>query len=550
MEDIDNEQSFEDILKSLQHPALFKRRDPRSIRLAAVTSALLDVVGEDPTASKIYAKAVAALEGTLSSQQDAVNSLATQIAVLELLHVTIPHVTPAVILSATLSLASRVLRAVVSTASASTLNQETKDELGGVNALLRWTCRVATVILQRIPLVSDEKTVKHFLSGTLLMLFKDRRPKVRKAAHNGAVEVLVEGQRHPEVVKSINTYLHNELVKASGKKPESLQDLLHLLPFIERSILHLNFVKLGSDIMVFIAALLQNSTASATDYIAVPKIMESTPKIITIGSMMSIVLAVLQDDDEKRSSSLSGFAPRVLASLLQAKPSLVFYTGSAEFEILSKTKTVYGQLVLAASSRIIDSNKELACKLLPLAVQAVLMLSRPSDEALEDTTVAQTLLVELTQLFRTKLPSLLNFSSNFDKCLQDLMQSMTQVMDSTFRPTWSVSLKSLVVLLQHVHATMDVQKCVESFLELINDVPPGSASRRAVEDSVSALIQGVGIEKFWTWIDWQPPAAKCKGTHWTIFALLQRCSPYENEIDSMCLLLQVSPPNEHGSYRR
>jgi hypothetical protein len=514
MDDIGDVLFFGDILQSLQHPAASKRRDPRSIRLAAVTSALLDVVGDGPTASKVYAKAITALEGTITSQQDAADSLSTQSALLELLHLMVPYVAPTAILGATLPMASRVLRAVVSTASASTVSQEIKDELGGVNAVLRWTCRVASVILQRLPPVLDEKVTKQFFSGTILVLFNDRRPKVRKAAHNAALEVLMmERQRHPAVVKSINEYIQNELVKASGKESESLQDLLHLLSFLERSILRLNFVKLGSDIMEFLAATLQHSTASTTDFIAVPKVKENTPTILKIGSMMSIVLVMLQDDDAQRSGPMNEFAPRVLASLLQAKPSLVFCTGTAEFEILIKTKTVYGQLILAACSRILDSNQELACKLLPLAVQAVLMLSRPTDEDIEDMTVAHTLLVELTQLLRSKLPSVLNFTSELDKCLQDLLQIMVQVMDPIFRPTWSVSLKSLVVLLQHVHAAVDVQKCVEPLLELINDIPAGSASRRAVEDAVSMLIQGVGIEECWKWINWQLLSSKCEGEH-------------------------------------
>jgi hypothetical protein len=515
MEDIEDDQSYGDVLTSLQHPIASKRRDPRSIRLAAVISALLDVVGDEVTASKVYAKAVTALEGTLTSHQDSAgvaDSLATQSAVLELLHVTVPHVTPTAILSATLPLSSRVLRAVVSTAAASTAIQDTKDELGGVNALLRWTCRVATALLLKLPPQTDEKAVKHFFSGTLLVLFNDRRPKVRKAAHTGVLEVLMmEQQGHPAVVKAMNAYIHNELVKASGRKQDSLQDLLHLLPFVERSILYLNYAKLGSDVMEFLAALLQHSTASASEFIAVAKVKESTPKILAIGSMLSIALVLLHDDDAQRSSAINELAPRVLASLLQAKPSLVFCAGTAEFEILLKTKTVYGQVILAACNRILDSNQELACKLLPLAVQAVLTLSRPTDEDPEDATVAQTLLVELTQLVRTKIPALVNDSSGLNKCFHDLLQSIAVVMNPIYRPTWSVSLKTLVILLQHVHTTVEVQNCVESLIELRNDVPAGSASQRAVEDAVSTLIQGVGIEECWNWITWQPPLLKSKG---------------------------------------
>jgi hypothetical protein len=521
-----DEQSFSDVLNDLRSPA--KKRDPRSIRLAAVTSALVDVAGNGQgdasvTASKVYAATVTALEGTLQSKEGAqvADSLATQVALLELLQITVSHVSNA-ILKATLPLTSRVLRAVVASVEAVRADMilETKDELGGINAVLRWACRASTEVLKRLDASADEKAVKQLFGGTLLALFQDRRPKVRKAAYNGAVELLVveDGPAcHPAIVKATTAHVHAELTKAQRDKKnqnETLADLMHVISFLERAIVHLDYAKIGTDIMELLAILFQVDGSSAADFVAMAKVKEATPKILAIGALLSTVLVLLEDSSAERKQALDGFSTRVLASLLQAKTSLVFRSGSSEVEILQRGRTVYGQTILAACQRVADSNADLACKLTPLAVQYTLALSQPSDEDPDDATVAETLMVELTKLFRSKLPALIATKpQGLDKCLKDLLQGMQQVMQSSHRADWSVSLKCLVVLMEQLYACgHDISDCVENLVELHTEAPSGSPSQLAVEDAVSTLIQGVGVEAFWQWIQWQVPEASSKRT--------------------------------------
>jgi hypothetical protein len=525
---MDDDQSFSDILNDLRNPA--KRRDPRSIRLAAVTSALVDVAGAgsgdaDVSAAKVYAATVTALEGTLQSKDNGqvADSLATQVALLELLHITVPHVAPVAILKATLPLTSRVLRAVVASTEsvgADSTVMETKDELGGINALLRWACRASTEVLKRLDATADDKTVKQLFVGTLLTLFRDRRPKVRKAAYNGAIELLQmeDGYAcHPAIARSTTAHVHSELSKAQRDKKnqnETLGELLHLLSFLERAIVYLDFAKVGTDIMELLAALfLVDGSSSAADFVAMVKVKEATPKVLAIVALLSTVLVLLEDTSMDRKSALDGFSTRVLASLLQAKPSLVFRNGSSEEEILQRGRTLFGQTILAACQRVNDANAVLACKLTPLAVQVILLLSRPSDEDPDDVTVAETLMVDLTRLFRTKLPALIvSKPQGLDKCLKDLLQGMQQVMQSSHRPGWSVSLKCLVVLLQQLYACgHEFSDCVESLVQLHSEVPSGSPSQLAVRDAVSSLIEGVGVEVFWKWVRWQAPEAASKG---------------------------------------
>jgi hypothetical protein len=538
----DNDQeSFANVLESLQNPAASKRRDPRSLRLAAVTSAVLDIVRvEGPSdhvaseASQVYAKAITALEGTLTAKQneaqDLVNTLATQSAILELVHATIPHVVNKRILAATLPLTSRILRAIVSVCTNHHAHHQhdSTDEVGGVNALLRWVCRVANGLLSVLPASTDLKTVQQFFIGTLLELFHDKRPKVRKAAHASILELLAAPVAAPNrgpkstIVKEMNSYIHKTLLAAVSSNDrlddKSYQELLHLLPFLERSILCLDYSKLGSDLMEFLSSLLQFHSSTSSDFHSVSKVKENSPKIMAIGGLLSVVLVMLQDDSAERSLPMNEFAPRVLASLLQVKLQTIFASGTAESEILIRTKTLYGQVMLAAGSRILDCNSELATKLFPLAVQSVVQLSRPDndDNPLDDSTaVANALLVELTQVIRTKASSLSDVASGEakTKCLQNLLQSVRQCMDSSYQEVWALALRTLAILIQHIHHMIDVQPTVDSLIELHDSVP--RTAQKAVEGAVADLIQGVGLEDFWHWVSWQTPNSKSQGTYRT-----------------------------------
>jgi ribosomal RNA-processing protein 12 len=62
---------------------------------------------------------------------------------------------------------------------------------------------------------------------------------------------------------------------------------------------------------------------------------------------------------------------------------------------------------------------------------------------------------------------------------------------------------SLAVLLTHLHSRVNVVVTVHAFLGLRNQVAAGSAAQQAIQESFSALVQGVGIDVCWKWIDWQ-----------------------------------------------
>ena len=648
-------ETFEDVINDLKIRSKTSR-DPRTVRLSSVTSALVDVIQGDITASKVYASAVTTLEATLKTnnnnnendgdtdmnqQQEeiVVDSLITQCALLELLRLTIPHVSSST-LSATITVTSRVLRATVASCQTATGIMETQDELGSINAVLRGTCRTTTEYLRCLPPNSTiEKHIKHLLYGTLLTLFQDQsRTKVRKAAQNGLCELLIYANNnnnnnnnndmekssacHPIISKSIVSYIHSHLdtiLRKSNKMEELIHndhertEFLNILSFLQRSIIYMDHVKLsssgsgsggastsntssntasmkiGSDIMEILMILLQSvdrtlmmasgNDGASNNYVASFSKKDSTSKITTINAIFATIWTMLSnnnnnkndgsnndDDGEGFSSSYGGtsssssqkhqsssssssssnnnieFATRVLASLLQTRPSLVFRDGSANVELLQAGKILYGQVVLAASQRVVvvvDANDDdheamkRGCKLLPLSVQMIVQLSRPvvSDSTTHDgssATVAETLMVELTQLFRTKLGAMYkraNSSSSTDMmslyktCTKDCLRAMEMILqqDTYYKETYGVSLKALAVLLQQIAVASAgeqddgdalVAACVERlFKQRTNPTTVADDDKQtqaAVDDAISSLIQGVGLERFWKWVDWYP----------------------------------------------
>ena len=504
---------------ALLNQLTISRRDPRSVRLAAVTSALIDVSGSvddqaQVSPNQIYAKTVTALEGTLTqdaSPKSLSDAIATQVALLELLTMTTSHVTSKAFVTTTLPLTARVMRALVAVSDqVATATMETKDELGGVNALLRWTCRAVSQVLQKLQTTADAALVKKLVQETLLTLMNDKRPKVRKEAAAGLASVLVEASCHDAIRKAAIHYAH-AITTSARKAPldhDRLVDVVHVLAFLETSIFSLNFNKLLQDIMELFAVLVQGDSAHATtlDFAAVAKVKENTPKILAVNAVMSFVVSVLNDAEESRKSTLDEMAPRILASMLQAKPSLVFRDGAADHDLLERGRTLWGQCIIASCSRVVETKPEIALKLLPLAFQVIAALAKPSDLDRDDASVSDELMTALTQLLRQKLPFLFKVNSGaLNKCLSDSLANMAFVMDALYRPTWSISLRTLVLLIQLSHPYVDVEQPVHSLLALRNQAPTGSPSQHAVEDAFVSLVEGVGIEVCWKWIEWQLP---------------------------------------------
>lgn len=506
------EETFADILGTLKNPA--SKRDPRSIRLAAVTSAITDVVGEhEVSAAKVYAATISALEGTLKVQtpQETLDSLSTQVALLELLRVTVPHVENPAILSASLPVSSRVLRGIISASLAVNLSDlrpfETKDELGGINAILRGVCRASVEILRRLTdTKTDEKILKQFFHGTLLACFDDHRPKVRKLSQNSISEIIFMENCNPVIAKSTSSFAHgrlcNVLKKNSQEAPPS--DLLHLLSFLERCIGELDISTLGADLMKLLVALLKETTSNTqAEFVAMGK-NDSTPKILAINSLLATVKELLDCGSERQKKPIDAFAPRALASLLQMQPSLVFREGGSDLDLLHRGRTLYGQVVISSVQRVMLSDPELSCKLLPVAVQIVLRLCGMGEEEVDES-VTEPLMADLSALFRSQFQNLKDSKCSRDsleRCVANCLKSLEQVMMPAFQACWSVSLRSLVILLQEVDGHEMASDIVARLLKLRNEANGNGHSQRAVEAAIASLVEGMGVEEVWKLVDW------------------------------------------------
>lgn len=585
--------SYEDILQGLiKHPV---SRDPRSIRLAAVTAALSDVSNNNDnennsnniSSSNVYAKCITALEGTLNNLENNNSSnnndsLSTQIALLELLYITIPYVKSIGIISATLPLSSRVLRAlIVSTRDVEIVEIKTKNDdggSGGTNAVLRWTMKVITLLLKRFDNNSvttvNEKLMKQLFTNTLLELFHHRRPKVRKTAQNGIVELLVMGNEqinhndnnnydnnnkcHPIIVKTMNTFIHAELTKASNMimtddhHHNNLSELLHLLLFIEKTAIYMNPMKVGESIMEFLISLFHlettgnvvttsTSTMVVSDYVTgttkkKKKVKENNPIIMIMNSLLSIIQStlVLDYNDNTNNNNdtikMNQFALRVLASLLQTKPLYVFRHGIADYDILYKSRIIFSEVIIKALNHILDNDNDIdkSCKLLPISIQLILSIIKPNNgnddnnnhHHDDNTTISDIVIVQLNQLFRTKLGKLLKRTQLDEqqiktKCIHDLLRCFDVVFDDTYQSTWDNSIKCISILIEQILYKNnigaanddDINISIELMIELRNKLSSSKSHQQqqivvVVEDAMSILIQGIGIENCWTRIKW------------------------------------------------
>ena len=537
---MDDADSFTEVVTNLKGLSK-KSRDPRSVRVGTVISALTDVVEGDVTAGKVYASTVTTLEGTLHQDHagDAsviLDSLSTQAALLKILGVVVPHVSPAT-LGATIGLTSRVLRGAVASSlsilgtqdggeTTNTTLLDTNDGLGALSTVLSDACQAVGEVLRHVPpLASNEAVVKQLVTGTLITLLQDSRQKVQNAAKDSLNGLLLMGSPrcHPAIMKTTTKYVEmhiNNYLKNPSNQTE-IQNLIELTGFLGRSLISLNFTAIGGRLMTILIDLLneESASSSAARPVFVANSHGSTLKILTINSILSSILSLLEADEDigiKKTEKVNAFASRVLASLVQARPTLAFREGAAEIDLLESGRTIYGEILLSSTQRILNSRStvEIGAKLLPMVLQHLLGLARPveADDA-DGNDVAKTLFAEVTQLFRIQLTALARDNPALhESCAQNclrVLKSVVVVHDGPFDETYTPVLKCLALLLQQMKLEReeDIQ-CIQSLIDLRCDEKIDKNLQREIEDTFISLIQGIGLAKFWTVIDFPKLCSK------------------------------------------
>eukprot|EP00977_Amphora_coffeiformis_P006055 scaffold1307_cov151-Amphora_coffeaeformis.AAC.4 len=499
-----------------------RSRDPRTRRLASVTNALVEVVAgqgsssSSCSAAQIYAQGMTALEGTIlrktGDTAEVNESLGTQVALLEVLSEAIPFVEPAQIIVATLSVPSRVLRSMVSFCqSVDATALDTEDELGGVSAVLRSIAKTCGQIAIKLHGTKpDLKVLQQLWRGTLLTLISDPRPKVRKTTSSAILEVLADERSLPAIQNTTTAFLTTSLKQTrkqvQGDSAKDIGMVCPILAFLERAVIHMKSEKVLVDVMELLIALLQseteavtgaNATTLTTDFVAITKQKKradgGTP-LLVVNALMGVIRAALEDSEH--SSELSQFASRVVASLLTAQPMWVFRPGTTDAPTLRLGRTIWGQLLILGSRRILEDEAQLevASKVLPLVVKMVLLLAKPLDDNDEDeASVAFQLFVDLTQLFREYLPTLQ--SKGAVAPVRAMTVSLEQVLQSIYRPTWTVSLKAFAICLQYTEDSSYASDKVEALILQRSDAACSPAAKNAVDDALSTLVQAAGLDK-------------------------------------------------------
>lgn len=263
----------------------------------------------------------------------------------------------------------------------------------------------------------------------------------------------------------------------------------------------------------------ESASSSAARPVFVANSHGSTLKILTINSILSAILSLLEADEDigiKKTEKVNAFASRVLASLVQARPTLAFREGAAEIDLLESGRTIYGEILLSSTQRVLNSRStvEIGAKLLPMVLQHLLGLARPveADDA-EGNDVAKTLFAEVTQLFRIQLTALARDNPALhESCAQNclrVLKSVVVVNDGIFDETYTPVLKCLALLLQQMKLEReeDIQ-CIQSLIDLRCDEKIDKNLQREIEDTFISLIQGIGLAKFWTVIDFPKLCSK------------------------------------------
>lgn len=507
---MDDDDSFSQVIENLK--GLSTNRDPRLIRLASVTSALAELAGDNPVPTKFFASAIETLEGTLHQKfQDAdaiLDSLATQMALLDIICLSIPHIAPGT-LAATAPLTSRVLRGVVhscrsiGTQDVQSIIIDTQDGLGGVNALLCSSCKTISELLRYLPSVVDKKIVVNLLNTTILSFLKDSRAKLRSTAVNELCGLLAmdPSKCHAAIKIETSRYVKREIEKALRDiKGDATTDFVDLLGFLQHSVMFIDFTTIGKSLMEILISLLSDSKKESNQPVFVTKFKDTKKQVLILNAILSTILAMLEHETgDLHEKKMQVFAARVLATLVQVQPTLTFRYGSVEDDLIDSGRSIFGQVMLSACQKLLTDagEPEMGSKLLPLMIQHIVNLSRPSEDLL-NIDVAETLMPELSQLFRMQLKDLKNRSPDIhNKCSQDCLAVMENLLQSSFQTTWTVSLKTLVILLQQMDSQNEkVKSCIKSMLKLRSEISANPTFCHAMDDAISSLIQDNGIEGF------------------------------------------------------
>lgn len=506
-----DELSFESLFNNID--SIARRRDPRLARLASVAAALQELVGASPSPAKVFSTAIETLDGTLHKnyvdENALLDAMSTQRALLELVGLTVTKISPGT-LAATVSHSSRTLRGAIhacislDSQTSQSMLFSTRDGLDVTNSVLCSACITVSRLMRHLPHSADNKTVAELFRSTLLILLSDTRSKVKAVAVSEVCNLLAmdspkcHGAIHIETAGFVNQRMNTSLKMLSDRK--SAEDFIDLLDFLRHSLIFLDFTAFGGRIMKLLVSLCEASVVS--DGIRPGSMAGAKYTILTVNAILATTLAMLEHEAALfKKQKFCSFASRVLASLVQQQPTLMYRNGAADIEVVSSGRAVFGQVMLSSCQHLLlqgnEKERKTAMMLLPLSVQHIVNLSIPL-ETLDGESAAFILMPELSILFRQLAEIKQSAPQLHEKCARDCLAGMEPLLKSTFEITWEVSLKPLVLLLSQMDSQNDcVRRCVKRLAVLGAGMPDRTMQRVAVESAISSLVQGYGLEILW-----------------------------------------------------
>ena len=506
--------SFENLIDSLQKRS---GRDPRRVRLASVVSAIQDVIRRENlevTPARVYARILVTLEGSIQRKYEDVDqvldSMYTHVALLELLGSVLPFLETSTI-SATLVPTGRVVRGLldfVTTLDADkafdgTLN--TKDDVGVVPSILCGVCMASSMLFQCISRVSenvDDKVVRQLFRSTLRMLLNNGSDRVRLTAkkHVGNLLRMDAPRCHVAILTDINEQVMSSLDSISTSKYPAKRcgELMSILDLTRSNVMQMNFEAIGEKLMKVLVGLFANLSPHENP---VSKTKASSSILMAVNILLSTVLEIL--DSGNHSKTMCEYAGRVLATLLQVRPTLI--TSGADVESSAACCELLSQLLLVATKHLLHEDYTKARMLLPLTINHLFTLATETEKLKQDisnvegwfSTLAQILEADLLAI-RVENPGL------HAKCCESCLKLGRPILGLKQRWVYEGPLECLAVLLLQVNEQDDaVSESLKTWISMRENAEPGTDMSLAFDKAISRVVQGYGIEKFWEIIDFE-----------------------------------------------
>jgi len=467
---------FEQLLRDLQSTSV----DPRSVRKAACCAALIETVQErrhnqqqeqqqqqqkQVSPNELFLATLAALtslQGTLEQQVQSNNDNnnaneveTTALPLLEILRQILPYVAHpsnnhGALLLHQFGTVSRMLRMFVAlgyayTAASSSPSTGTKKDVAssanssttsGANALLRQILKTTTMLLLITPpttssssgsSTNQEKEMAKLFHATIIRMFHDIRPKVRKAAFGCAMDVVIVAssssssssssspspllQQRKVIADFLWEYCHAMITQykpssGSSKKnndsssaSSSSKMLIHNLRLLSTSLPYADDIRIrvrfGDDCLALMGG--GGDGGNKKGEVSMEVIRETLITLLSClekgeedggnDGLMSMEQEIgTTKDTDKEEEEVSKFAARALAFLLQHRPN----AANSSFANAGDVNVVYGRCLMGCVERMlvrsntdddgILASKLLAMKLLPNVLTSIFHLC---DEAAE-----------------------------------------------------------------------------------------------------------------------------------------------------------------------